>query len=52
MARFRCKQCNYVFQPKVKGRIPERCPYCSNFNTLMEERSILDSMDIEDELEE
>ena len=52
MASFRCRQCNYAFTPKVKERVPERCPYCSEFNTMMEEKSILDSLDIDDELEE
>ncbi len=51
MARFRCRQCNYIFKPKVKGRIPERCPYCSEFHTLMEEKSILNSLDIDETLD-
>ena len=40
-----------MFAPKVRDRLPERCPYCSEFNSLMEERSILDGLDIEDEFE-
>ena len=52
MARFRCRQCNYVFEPKVRGRVPERCPYCSEFNTLMEEKSIFNDLNIDDQLPE
>ncbi|MBD3314070.1 hypothetical protein GF345_06515 [Candidatus Woesearchaeota archaeon] len=50
MVRFRCNNCNYVFTPKAKARIPERCPYCADRECLMEEKSILDSLDIDDEL--
>lgn len=47
MARFRCGNCNYVFEPKVKDKVPNRCPYCSVFGHLFEERSILDRLDKE-----
>ncbi|MBU0615559.1 MAG: hypothetical protein KJ601_05680 [Nanoarchaeota archaeon] len=52
MVRFRCNNCNYVFTPKVRDKTPDRCPYCSEFKSLMEERSILDSVGIDDEMEE
>ena len=51
MARYRCRNCNYSFAPKAKEKVPRRCPYCSEFDTLLEERSILDSLDINDETE-
>lgn len=45
MARLRCGNCNYVFEPKIKSRMPEKCPYCDVGGNLFEEKSILDSLD-------
>lgn len=47
MARLRCGNCNYVFEPKVKNRMPNKCPYCAVSGNIFEERSILDSLDEE-----
>ena len=43
MVRFRCNNCNYSFTPKAQNRVPNRCPYCSDDRSLMEERSVLDN---------
>lgn len=50
MARFRCGNCNYSFEPKVKDKLPTRCPYCSTVGKLFEENSIIEKMD--DDFEE
>ena len=47
MAKFRCSNCNYVFEPQVKERMPGRCPYCSNRGTLEEEKYALEDEGIE-----
>ncbi|MFO8016717.1 MAG: hypothetical protein R6U32_06435 [Candidatus Woesearchaeota archaeon] len=40
MAKLRCGNCNYVFEPK-SGK-PNRCPYCAATGRMFEERSIID----------
>lgn len=49
MTKYRCGNCNYVFEPR--GRVPGRCPYCSETGKLFKESSILDNMtaDFEEE---
>lgn len=54
MVKYRCSNCNYVFEPKVKDRIPTRCPYCSTTGKLVSERSLLDRSlkeDVDDDME-
>ena len=36
MVKLRCKECGYSFIPRSE-RLPSRCPYCAELNTLIEE---------------
>jgi len=45
MTRLRCNNCGYSFESKVKGRTPNRCPYCGEFGKVIQEKSILDDLD-------
>ncbi len=33
--KYRCGNCNYVFIPKG-DRVPNRCPYCSKGNIMLD----------------
>lgn len=45
MTRFRCGNCNYTFAPKIKGKVPSKCPYCSTDGRILEEDSSVERMD-------
>jgi len=42
MADFRCGNCNYVFKKEEK---PSKCPYCDTSGNLMDNSSVVSSLD-------
>jgi len=39
MSKIRCKHCNYNYTPKT-SRIPDRCPACGKYESLIREERI------------
>jgi predicted Zn-ribbon and HTH transcriptional regulator len=46
MKRFRCKNCTYDFDNKVKGKIdpPKVCPYCGEEDTVEVKKHIIEEL--------
>ncbi|MBI1969099.1 hypothetical protein HYS48_00255 [Candidatus Woesearchaeota archaeon] len=44
MARYICRKCNYQFTPKT-GKIPNKCPYCSDEQQLVKDVNIVEEME-------
>ncbi len=45
MPRYRCTNCNYVFELKPGKKIPKKCPYCAKENSLVPEKTAQELLD-------
>jgi phage FluMu protein Com len=43
--RYRCRNCNYLYELKEGKRVPKKCPYCSKDESLEKVKSAQELLD-------